>query len=205
MTADLLATLLGIAGAVMSATIAAPQAVRAVRRGTAGVSSDTYQLVVGLGVVWTVYGVFQQLWLFAVGNGVLGFSALVVLWALRRDGASVWSVTLLALVVFSVGLGIGLLEVTWLGWYAATLSVMLRIPQMRMVRFAKSIQGVSVHTWVISLVANLIWLAFGLLESDSRLIGGCAVNTLLSISLIIAVEARRRRERSAGEVVAAQA
>jgi uncharacterized protein with PQ loop repeat len=131
-------------------------------------------------------------------------SAVVVLWALRRDGSSAWAVIRLALLVCALGVAVGFVEVLWLGWYAATLSVLLRIPQMRLVHTSLSIQGVSVHTWLLSLAANGVWLLFGMLESDERLVGACSVNGVLSLSLIAAVEVRRRREAKLAPAVVTQ-
>jgi uncharacterized protein with PQ loop repeat len=205
MSADIATAVLGLVGAVLSAAIALPQAVRAVRVGTAGVSPGTFQTTVGLGLVWTVYGLALELWLFALGNFILGASALVVLWAVRRDTGARWSLLQVVVLVGAVGGLVGVIEITWLGWYAALLSVLLRIPQMRLIRGAGSIDGVSVHTWVVSLAANLTWLLYGLIENDVRLIGGCSVNAVLSTSLILGVEARRRRERNLPDVEVAQA
>lgn len=61
MTTDLATTVLGLAGAVLGASIAVPQAWRAVRTGTAGISATTFQLLFSLGLTWMLYGIAEGL------------------------------------------------------------------------------------------------------------------------------------------------
>jgi uncharacterized protein with PQ loop repeat len=199
MFVDALSLISGTVAASLSATIALPQAIRAVRISTAGVSPATFQLACAVGIAWAAYGFTQELWLVFVGNVVLSMCSAVVLGAMRRDGAALWDVSRLLLPVAGLCLLVALLESTWLAWLAGSISVALRIPQMRMIRSADSIQGISVHTWIISAASMIAWIIYAALNDDYRLIVTNIINIALTASMILGVQARRSRESAPHE------
>lgn len=191
---EVAATVLGVAGSALGAFIAAPQAVRALRSKTTGVSSSTYQLLFALGLTWMFYGFVQGLWLLSLSDGILAITTLIVLWALHRDGISLWSNVRIALSMVAVMGAVAFINAEWLGWMAGVLSIILRYPQMRLVKSAASISGVSLSTWNIAAATNLCWCIYGLLYDDSRLAIATFVNVLITATLVRTVIRRRRDE-----------
>lgn len=193
-TGEVLSVLFGLAGSATSASISLPQAIRSIRHPTVGVSSVTFQLITSTSITWTSYAIAEHLWLLAAGNIVLAISSFVVLWSLHRDGAKILDLTYVFAPVMVIAVIVGWLDPVWLGWLAGAISVALRFPQLRLVKVAESIHGVSIHTWMVMTMTNACWLGYGLLHDDIRLTVICTINTLTSASVVSAVFFRRRRD-----------
>lgn len=183
----------GVLGAILSSAMVLPQAVRAVRRGTAGVSPHTYQLFATVGLVWMAYGILRELWLFAIGNAVLGASAVVVLLALRRDGTRFVDLVNIVVPLGVFSAAIGYWSELALGWLAGGIAISLRFPQLRAIRKTTDIYGVSVNTWVVALAANITWFIYAAVNEDFLLIVITTLNSATSLSLILAVMTHRAR------------
>lgn len=187
-------TFLGVlAGTILAVTVF-PQAVRAWRVSTHGVSPTTYQLIVAVGFTWVAYGVSQGLWEVIIADSLFGLSAVLVLAACRRDGAR-WrdlapTTALTLLVAAALGFGVGAVAI---GWFAVAVAGVIRIPQIVDAVRASDVLGVSVGTWWLGVVGNLVWVAYGLVVGDPRLYVGAFVAGALSFVIIAIVEYRRRR------------
>ena len=197
----MLVAFVGFAGAVTTSLIAAPQAVRAVRVGTAGVSAATFQLFLGLALMWMIYAVSQQYWTMFAGNAINFVACMVTLVACRRNGASLRSVTAICGVMLAVTLGTlaggGVLLMTW---SAVGIGVLVRIPQIKAVIQSHAIHGVSIFTWWMAVSTNACFLIYGIANRDIRLEVSTVVNGTLS-AVIVCIVARRRTQE--GLVVSA--
>lgn len=182
----------GVAAVVLSAVFFAPQAVRAVRHGTPGVSTATFQMVVVLSAVWLIYGIVEDLPALVVGNVPPFLAALVVLGACRRDGARLVDVTRVAAVCTAGAVLVGVaFGIEHIGWVSAALGVSMRVPQLRAVRRATSIAGVSATTWALGIASNVCWFVYGAAHGDIRVPVACVIQIALATSLLRAIARRR--------------
>jgi len=193
---DLATTVLGLAGAVLGAAIAVPQAWRAVRTGTAGISAATFQLLFSLGLTWMLYGFAEDLHLLALSDGILAIATLVVLGAMVRDGLDAWRCARAVIAATALAFVVAAIDAVVLGWLAAVLSLVLRYPQIRLVRSAASIEGVSLSTWNIAAATNACWCAYGVLHRDPRLAVATLLNLVVTVVLVRSVVVRRRPVRA---------
>ena len=186
---------IGFAGALTTAWIVLPQAVRAVRVGTDGISPATFQLLVAVSVMWLVYGVSEHYLPAWPGNSCQLVTSTIVLIQCRRHGHS-WNDVMSIAVALVVITGVVFVAAggVWIGWCAVLVSLGLRVPQIRAAMISEKLSGISVSTWWVSVASNLLWLIYGIAHTDPRLIVATTVNILGSVA-IIAVVARRRASR----------
>lgn len=189
-------TLIGLlAGGVLAVTVF-PQATRAWRIGTHGVSPTTYQLIVAVGFAWVVYGATQGLWEVMIADATFGLSAVVVLAACRRHGARVRDLVPVALGSVALAAALGLtMGAAAIGWFAVTVAGVIRIPQIVDALRSNDVSGVSVSTWWLGVFGNVLWAAYGVLARDPRLYLGALVAGVMSLAIIVIVEYRRRGAR----------
>lgn len=81
-----------------------------------------------------------------------------------------------------------------LGWLAGFISFSLRVPQLQKARSAPDIAGISVNTWIVALVTNLLWLAYGILQHDPRITLSTAIMAPTSLAIILAVKRRHSKD-----------
>jgi len=186
-------TILGVmAGTVLAITVF-PQAIRAWKVSTHGVSPTTYQLIVAVGGTWVAYGVTQGLWEVIVADSLYGLSSIVVLACCRRDGARWRDLVPVAVVTTAVAAALGAtIGAVAIGWFAVTVAGVIRIPQIIDAVRSPDVAGVSVGTWWFGVLGNLFWFGYGILAEDARLYAGAAVAAVLSFLIIAIVEVRRR-------------
>jgi uncharacterized protein with PQ loop repeat len=188
-----LAEVLGIIGSVLAATMAFPQAVRAWRRGVEGVSHPTFQILMATAISWAVYGAVRELWVLCVGNIILACSCLAVLLAFLRAGTSLWHLVRILVPAAAFVFVVMFIEPAWSGLVAAAYSIGLRFPQLRLLRHASSIAGISVGTWIVAATASFCWVLYAVIKGDVILGVSTSINTVTSVTLIISVFAARRR------------
>ena len=188
-----LAEVLGIVGSVLAATMAFPQAIRAWRRGVDGVSHPTFQILMATAISWAVYGAVRELWVLCIGNIVLACSCLAVLLAFLRAGTSLWHLTRILLPAATFVFVVMAFEPAWSGLVAAAYSIGLRFPQLRLLRHASSVAGISVGTWAVAATASFCWVLYALIKGDVILGVSTSINTVTSLTLIASVFAARRR------------
>lgn len=138
-----------------------------------------------------LYGIAEGLWLLALSDAILAIATALVLVVLHRSGTNPWANVRVALGVASVMVVVAVIDAVWLGWLAGVISVVLRYPQMRLVRGASSIEGVSLSTWNVAAATNACWCAYGVLHGDPRLAIATAVNVAITAALVRSVLARR--------------
>jgi len=190
----------GVLAAMLSAAFFFPQALRAVRHGTKGVSTTTFQMVVVIGTVWLLYGVVEHLPALIFGNAPVLVCAVVVLACCVRDGSRVRDVVPVALA------GLAVAAIVWIvfgpsqiGWISAALGISMRVPQLRAVRASESIEGVSAITWWLGIANNAAWIIYAIPHGDYRIPIACVIQIALAASLLRAIS--RKRHRGALETV----
>ena len=192
---ETLANIAVIAATIGTVTFLVPQTVKLIRtRDTEGVSATWPALgfVVNLG--WFVYMIAQQLWAATLAPFVTFLSYLVVLWALRRAGRSLWLgawraggwgalLALVALIggwdVLRVALGVSIgVQLTPSVWSA------YRSPDP---------SGVSPATWWIGLAEALLWGYYGLFNRDAGIITFGIVASVAAVLMLARYYTTRSR------------
>jgi uncharacterized protein with PQ loop repeat len=183
----------GYAAAVTTTLISVPQAWRAFRVGTAGVSAVTFQLFSGIALMWMAYGIYENYVPITLSNGVQFLACLAVLTACRRGGAG-WAhlvpVALSTAVLAAVAaLVFGIPAMIWM---SIAVSVGLRMPQLISALTEREVVGISLGTWWMAVATNIFSFAYGLGNHDPRLMTACILNGTSSYAIILAVQIRRR-------------
>ena len=200
-----MAVFLGVLGwicAVIGSGLAVPQVVRLIRaENSAGASLLNWQLVVGSGLAWTVYGMrvgHANVW---VPNVLMAAAGLVIIVMICRDrGLNLLKELLIPVAVIAVSL-----LCWWAGvalWGAsvgnAVFGFVVNVPQMvgmaaqlRSILTEPSLAGLSVT--YIALVAGVqyLWLLWGLLTPDYGLVAGASALGLLGTLTMLALAARK--------------
>lgn len=184
----------GILSALTTTLIAAPQAVRAFRVGTAGVSPVTFQLFCGLALMWMVYGEYENYLPIALSNGFQFVTCAAVLYACRKSGRTWPEVTRVAIATTALAaVAAVLLGIPTMIWMSITVSVGLRMPQLRAAATELRVDGISLGTWWMAVATNACAFVYGIGNHDPRLITACVLNGSASYAIIIVVQLRRRR------------
>ena len=168
------------------------------QRSAAGISVLSWAVFLNLNVTWAIYALgVGNPYLVANGIGAALFNAALLLRVdprlLRTFGAVV--------VANIAAVGVGL---AW-GWepvvvWCLAMAVFLRWPQV--VRLARDVDvaGVSLLSWVLAAVNNLVWIVVAAQEGDGWLVG---VNVVLAVSSLLLVGLCAWRRSSAGHPLAA--
>jgi len=192
---DIAAEILGIVGSILAAAIALPQAIRAWTKGVGGVSAPTFQILMATALAWSVYGGVRGLWLLCIGNVILTISCVAVLLAFLKAGTKLWSLVHILVPCAALVFVVMVISPAWTGIVAALYSIGLRFPQLRLLRHASSIVGVSAGTWIISVCAGLAWFFYAFIKRDLILGVSTAINTVTSTTMIVTVLIARRHHR----------
>ena len=188
------ADILGILGSALAASMAIPQAIRAWRRGVAGVSHPTFQILMATAVAWAVCGGVRGLWTLCVGNIVLAISCAVVLLAFVRAGTSWWRLLRILVPATAFVFAVMAIAPAWSGLVAAAYAIVLRFPQLRLLRHASSIAGLAVGTWIVAVGASSCWVLYAIIKGDLILGVSTAINATTSLTLVVTTLAARRRQ-----------
>lgn len=188
---------IGLAAVALAWGLAAAQWRRALRS-VAGISVLSWAVFLNLNVTWAIYalGVDNP---YLVANGV--GAALLNAALLFRVDAHLLRTFGIVLVASLAAAGVGLL---W-DWEPVVLAclamaVFLRWPQVvRLVR-DPDVAGVSLLSWVLAAVNNLVWIVVAAQEGDGWLVG---VNVVLAVSSLLLVGLCVWRRSSAGHPLAA--
>ena len=188
---------IGLVAVALAWGLAAAQWRRALRS-VAGISVLSWAVFLNLNVTWAIYalGVDNP---YLVANGV-GAALLNAALLLRVD-AHVLRTFGIVLVASLAAAGVGLL---W-DWEPVVLAclamaVFLRWPQVvRLVR-DPDVAGVSLLSWVLAAVNNLVWVVVAAQAGDGWLVG---VNVVLAVSSLLLVGLCVWRRSSAGHPLAA--
>jgi uncharacterized protein with PQ loop repeat len=184
----------GILSALTTTLIAAPQAVRAFRVGTAGVSTVTFQLFCGLALMWMVYGEYENYLPITLSNGFQFITCAAVLYACRKGGRTWSEVTRVAIATTTLAaVAAVLLGIPAMIWMSITVSVGLRMPQLRAAATEPRVDGISLGTWWLAVATNICAFVYGIGNHDPRLITACVLNGSASYAIILVVQLRRRR------------
>lgn len=187
----------GLVAVALAWGLAAAQWWRA-QRSAAGISVLSWAVFLNLNVTWAVYAIgVGNPYLVANGIGAALFNAALLARVdphlVRTFGA--------VLVANGAAVGVGL---AW-GWqpvvaWCLAMAVFLRWPQVvRLVR-DPDVAGVSLLSWVLAAVNNLVWIVVAAQERDGWLVG---VNVALAVSSLLLVGLCLWRRSSAGHPLAA--
>ena len=186
--------LIGFIAAAVGAWISLPQAIRAVRHGTAGVSPATFQLLGAVGAMWLIYGVARDYVPAIPSNFIqLGACCVVLVQCLRQKnlrlldafGTGGASVLLGIVVLMSAG-------TSWFGWYVVVITIGLRLPQLRAAAASPDVSGISTATWTAAVCSNALWCVYGIAHHDVVLVTCTALAVATSLAILLIVGYRRR-------------
>jgi uncharacterized protein with PQ loop repeat len=184
----------GYLSAVSTTLIAAPQAVRAFRVGTAGVSAVTFQLFSGIALMWMVYGTYENYVPITLSNGVQFVACVAVLIACRRNGSGWLQVAGVAVATTALAaIAALLLGIPAMIWGSIAFSFGLRMPQLYSAATKPSVDGISRATWWMAVATNICAFVYGVGNHDPRLMTACLFNGTASYAIILVVQLRRRR------------
>lgn len=166
------------------------------QRSAAGISVLSWAVFLNLNVTWAIYamGVGNP---YLVANGV-GAALFNVALLRRVDGHPLATFAAVA----GANVATAAVGLTW-GWqpvvaWCLVMALFLRWPQVvRLVR-DPDVTGVSLLSWVLAAVNNLIWVVVAAQQGDSWLVG---VNVALACTSLLLVGLRVWRSATAGLAV----
>lgn len=169
-----------------------PQTYRALKKSTAGVSVSTYISLGVIAQIWVLHGILNNNPVLSISNVLSAIFSTIVIYCIVRDTKNkkywLWYIVSICLgfLIYSIPSDITKAILT------ASIGVYVRIPQMKKVFLDKDITGVSINTWVIASVTNILWSYIGLLRKDWVLLNIAAINSLTSLVIALRVLQRRR-------------
>lgn len=188
---------IGLVAVALAWGLAAAQWRRALRS-VAGISVLSWAVFLNLNVTWAIYALgVDNPYLVANGVGAAVFNAALLL----RVDSRVLRTFGIVLVASLAAAGVGLLW-DWEPVVVACLAmaVFLRWPQVMRLARDPDVTGVSLATWVLAALNNLVWVVVAAQEGDGWLVG---VNVVLTVSSLLLVGLCLWRRSSAGHPLAA--
>lgn len=187
---------LGWVAAVLSATLALPQMFRIFRtRSVAGLSVLAWQTLVLAGVGWTIHGLESGRLQVILPNVILGTAAIVVLSQIQRSRhlgvIATWALPA-GVVIAATAADVLLGPVA----YAVIMFIPAAIgqfAQVREIRQASDVSGVSLPTLLINLGAQFAWLGYALPTNEVAIIWVAAPLAVLMSLVVVALLVRRRQ------------
>lgn len=196
----LLFSLIGAAGSIL---LPVPQAIRAYKVSTDGVSLATYLGLFTVAIIWIPHGIFHDVPLLSISNFIATFFIFTVLYSIARDKKN-YKIILYSILMAAVFLTAFLIGGTVIRVMITTgLSVFLRLPQLQKSFMSKNIDGISVNTWIISGLCNAAWFCVGTINKDVGVIAPTAFNTISSFTIVGVTTFRRKRMARAETITAA--
>lgn len=171
----------GVTGVVLAWSLAGAQWWRA-RRMVSGISPLSWAVFLNLNVTWAIYAIgVSNPYLLANGVGAAVLNAALLA---RLD---VQRLRTLALVV--VGSGLAAVVGVTVGWqpvviWCVAMAIFLRWPQVVRLVTDPDVGGVSLTTWVVAAVNNIVWVVVAVQAGDGWLTG---VNVVLTVSSLVLV------------------
>ncbi|RIJ70119.1 hypothetical protein D1871_19925 [Nakamurella silvestris] len=190
------AEVLGWVAAAFSATLALPQMLRIFRtRSVAGLSLVTWQMMFLAGFGWTIHGFVVGRAQIIVPNVLLALAAGTVLWQIGRAHrlslAGTW------LLPLAIGATATLAEAT-IGPVAFAVIMFIpaavgQIAQIREIRAADDLSGVSLSTLSINLGSQFVWLSYAIPTGETAIIWIAIPLAVLMAAVLGALLIRRRQ------------
>lgn len=197
-------TIMGIWCSFTSLIFVWPQVWRMVRHDTShGISP--FSIAHGLvgSALWFSYGISMSREAIWISNGQFITAQLIIISVLLRHG----SMKVSLLVKFAAVLS-GLLLITIpvspsvVGWMATTMSVTSLMPQVRHVIKTENLHGISVASWLMTIISAASWMIYGWMLNDVIM----SVINYFTIPMMIFIMTKAIKWRiAAGEPVFAQA
>ncbi len=182
-----------IIGSIGSLFLPYPQAKRAYKVSTDGVSLATYLGLFSVAIIWVPHGFMNDIPLLAISNFLATFFIFTVIYSIARDKKNY------KIVLGSIAMALFFLFLYLVGglvikvMITTGLSVFLRIPQLHKCIFSQNIRGISINTWNISGVCNVAWLIVGIIKKDPGVIFPTIFNSISSFTISYVTYFRRQK------------
>jgi len=192
----LLASAAAYTAAVVGCFIAIPQiALLARTRDARGLSVRSWQIGSLSAAAWLAYGVRVDQPAQVLANSCALVGGLLVLWLALEPGAQrrneLRGFTVVAAIV---AVAVVTVPLPWLTGPLAATGIISRIPQIRTTAstwWNRRSSGVSVATWVVTVVVAALWLVDGVLIGDVAIAGSAALS-VASAGFILLAETSSR-------------
>ena len=187
-----LTTALAVLCPVLTVARGVPQAVRVCKAPAAGVSRETWLLVIVVAELWLAYGfVFRVPAQIAANAPNVVLAGLIVLVVARADGTLGQSVAAVIALSAAAAAVTAASLVTNAGWVisvpAVVGSLVLFVPQLAKVLQVSDLGGVSLTTWLLALLAATSWGVYGLRIHQPPIWIPCAVTVPSSLVIVLRV------------------
>ncbi|WP_164479228.1 SemiSWEET family sugar transporter [Nakamurella antarctica] len=186
---------LGWLAAFLSACLTIPQVARILRtRSVAGLNLLTWQTLLIAGLSWTVYGILVENPQIIGPNAILIVGSGATLIQLQRSAKipsfRVWALPV-AVSATSVGLDV------WLGPFVFAFCMCVpaitgQIAQLRQIRVADDVRGVSPAMLLVNTAAQVLWLTYALLVWEVAVIWVAGPLVVVMAANFVALIFRRR-------------
>lgn len=189
--------LLGLLGGGINTASNLPQLLKIRREQSAvGISLTTWSLSYTITALWLAYGIRTTSPSQIITNAAYGILVLLVLVATLKYSAqskTVGSLILLGIPAFFLPLGLSIAK-PWLTLILLGFAFS-RLPQLRTswqtYRSGRT-SAVSIASWFLNMLANVCWIAYGIMDARPTVIWPSAIY-LLSSATIIGLELAARR------------
>ncbi len=186
--------------AVVPATAMTVAQLRRLRHTSAGVSTLTWAFLLCFNAWISLYGVL----LVSAPLIITGLSSLVLqAWVLSRCPRA----NLLRAVGLSASITLGAVSVPALIWGlpgavtgAMTVALALRAPQIHHLLTTRNATGVSVATWLVAALNNLLWAGYGVIVGQTSF--AIFQGAMMAASLVVVALARRSQRDAARSTMA---
>ena len=190
----MLVSAFGVASIISSIIRSWPQAVRIVkRRETVGVSALSWSLAFACNISWVAYAAGAHTTPPLIANLLTGVGVLAILGSLERERRSgvvpVAAAVVATAVVCDVVAGL-LFGAAGIGWVAASISIVMFLPQVVAV-MTHEVDGVSPLTWWLIGASSSIWGTYGLLTDQWELVVGTFVVVPAAAVILVRVATKR--------------
>ncbi|MGA2528361.1 MAG: hypothetical protein ABSG36_04260 [Acidimicrobiales bacterium] len=192
---------LGITSPALTMGRGAPQAVRLVRSGAAGVSVGTWIQALVLAELWSAYGFLAHVQAEVVTNIPGGVLAIVIVVLVGRRTSTTLRVLTLTTVLGAVASTLIVLSVVsraqWIVSVPAVVgAVGLYLPQLiKLIRYTE-VAGVSLMSWVIAFFATGSWTAYGIVIHKLPVVLPNVVMIPSALGIVVRVCLLRRRSET---------
>ena len=183
-----------VIGTAVGLVRALPQLLRLLRtRNVHGVSADTAGTTGVVSTAWAVYGVLTDQAAVALASGATALTFLLVAVVALRLGrplrtmrtAPVW------LVVLAVGGAAG--GAAALGVLLPVSVLVANVPQLRVAWRERDLSGLSLGTWLLSVLEAGVWGTYGLLAGDRAILVNGVLHLATSGGIVLLRIAKPRR------------
>lgn len=194
MDANLGALVTGVIGSVMLTISAAPQAWRAWRKGTAGLSYAGSVAVTSVDLAWASWALASGALIPFIADSFGSVISVFIVFVIARDrDISKWSTGAWVALLLTAAVGLGWWDPLAAGLFAFTMSFAWRTFQLVAIMRSPSILGVSLSLWVINFFAVGIWSIHGIFIENLFLVVSSGILSVYGLVVAVVVATKRKR------------